>query len=178
MEINQTVDNILKRFSCRSFLPDPLSEDVIKTLIEAMRRAPSAGNIQPWFFYIVENGKLKALLAKAAYGQEFVAEAPVVFVVCSDPAKSAAFYGSRGKALYSIQDTAAVIENLMIAATSLGLGSCWVGAFDEPVASKYLEMPDNLRPVGIIPVGKSNDTQPRTTREPVKSITKWIKEQI
>ena len=178
MEVNPTIKNILKRFSCRSFLPDPIPEDVIKILIEAMRWAPSAGNIQPCFFYIIESRKLITLLAKAAYGQNFIAEAPVVFVVCLNPEKSAARYGIRGKTLYSIQDSAAAIENLMIAAASLGLGSCWVGAFDETMASRYLEIPENLRPVGIIPVGKNNDTLPRTTREPVKSITKWVKEQI
>jgi len=89
----------------------------------------------------------------AAYGQKFIAEAPVAIVISSDLDKITSVYGQRGRELYSIQDTAAAAQNMLLAITDLGLASCWVGAFDEEQVSGVLNLPSNIRPLVILPVG-------------------------
>ena len=147
----------------------------LELLMEAMRWAPSGGNMQPWFFYVVTNEKAKSGLAKAAYGQSFLANAPVVFVVCADPEETARRYGERGRRLYSLQDTAASVENLLLAAVALGYGSCWVGAFDEEEVRAVLEIPEHLSPVAIVPVGPGHLSHQKTDRKPTKSIFQFVK---
>lgn len=144
---------ITRRRSVRSFRSDPVPDDLIDRLIEAARWAPSAGNMQPWEFYVVRDERTRRMLAVASWGQDFLARAPVVIVVCAVPGRSAVRYGERGIDLYCLQDTALAGQNILLAAAVLGLGSCWVGAFDEDAVSAALEAPPGLRPVGIIPVG-------------------------
>jgi nitroreductase len=141
-----------RRYSCRSFAATPLSHTELEHILEAALWAPSAGNLQPWRFIVVTSGELKGRLARAAH-QEFVAEAPVVIVVCAVPGESARRYGERGRSLYCLQDTAAATENILLAAAELGLGSCWVGAFEEPAAAAALALPAAWRPVAVVPVG-------------------------
>jgi nitroreductase len=145
---------ILKRRSVRAFLPDEIPREHIDQFIEALRWAPSAGNRQPWHFILVQRKSLRDELVKAAYGQSFIAQPPLLFVVCAIPEKSGSRYGKRGRELYVYQDTAAAIQNLMLLATGLGYGSCWIGAFDEREVSRILDLPPKKRPVAMIPVGK------------------------
>jgi nitroreductase len=130
-----------------------VSPEVVTRLLHAATRAPSAGNCQPWRFFVVRDQETKRTLARAALNQWFVSEAPVVILVCADPERSARRYGDRGRYLYSLQDTAAATENLLLAAVASGLGACWVGAFDEDAAAEALDLPLHLRPVSIIPIG-------------------------
>lgn len=141
------------RRSIRNFKTENLPEQAVENLVEAARWAPSAGNIQPWKFVIVRKPEIKKMLAKAALEQAFVEEASVVIVVCADENRSSQGYGNRGRTLYCIQDTAAAIENIHLAAYSLGFGTCWIGAFDEEEARTILKIPQGIRPVAIIPVG-------------------------
>jgi len=149
----KTIETILQRHSCREFTADRLPQEHLETLMECLRWAPSAGNLQPWFFYVVESQRVKDNLARAAFGQHFIAQAAVVFVACAQPEASQAVYGERGRTLYCLQDTAAAVENLLLAATALGYGSCWIGAFDEEMARRALDIPRHLRPVAIVPLG-------------------------
>ena len=99
---------IEERRSVRDFdVGRDVPPDMVQGILEAAIRAPSAGNCQPWHFVVIRSEQTKGLLAEAAYGQWFVAVAPVVIVVCADPARSAWRYGSRGVQLYCLQDTAA-----------------------------------------------------------------------
>jgi len=144
---------IFNRRSVRRFMSRPIPEEAIGVLLEAACRAPSAGNLQPWFFYVVEDKSKREQLARAALGQGFIASAPLCIVVCAIPKQSARVYGERGAHLYCLQDTAAAVQNILLAAVDLGLGACWVGAFDENEVSRVLKMPPEHRPVAIIPVG-------------------------
>jgi len=118
---------------------------------------------------------VRAELAQAAGGQSFVAEAPVVIVVCADPARSAQRYRERGRTLYTYQDTAAATQNLLLAATDLGLGACWVGAFDTEGVSRALALPDGLIPVAMVPVGfPLQPSQRTTTRRDLSEVTTYI----
>jgi nitroreductase len=142
------------RHSVRAFDKErDVPSEAVTTLIRAAVRAPSAGNCQPWHFYVVRDEATKRALAQAALNQWFLSEAPVVIVVCADPERSAARYGDRGRYLYSLQDTAAATQSLLLAAVASGLGACWVGAFDEEAASRALDLPPHLRPVAIVPIG-------------------------
>jgi nitroreductase len=162
-------DLFKSRRSIRSFTSEDISNEDLEKILEAARWAPSAGNIQPWEFIIVRKPETKREIAKAALNQMFIEEAPVVIVVCANEARSSWTYGSRGATLYCIQDTAAAIENILLAACALGLGTCWVGAFHEDEVRRILKIPKGLRPVAIIPIGhpdeKPSPPYKRTLRE-------------
>jgi nitroreductase len=149
------LDIIKNRRSVREFKDQEIPESAIDALVEALRWAPSAGNLQSRKFYFVLNEELRNKLAQAGLRQDFVSfivRAPLVIVACAD-LRIASRYGDRGKDLYCIQDTAASVQNLLLAAHDLGLGTCWVGAFNENRVKEILDMPDYLRPVVIVPVG-------------------------
>jgi nitroreductase len=141
------------RRSVRQFSSEPVGPELERRLLEAARWAPSAGNAQPWIFLRVRSSELKGKLAEAARGQRFVAQAPLVVVVCVDRRRAEQAYGQRGLELYSLQDTAAATQNLLLAAHAHGLGACWVGAFREADVVAALALPAHHRPVAIIPIG-------------------------
>jgi nitroreductase len=152
MDFWQTVE---ARHSVRAFDPQTgVSPQMVERLLQAAIRAPSAGNRQPWHFYVVRDATVRQDLAAAAYGQAFVAQAPIVIVVCADAEQSATRYADRGRELYCLQDTAAATAYILLAAAALGLGGCWVGAFDEREAAHVLDLPVRHRPVAILPIGK------------------------
>ena len=166
---------IESRHSIRRFTSAEVSAPTIRKILEAAIRAPSAGNRQPWHFVVVRRPEVKQALAQAAYGQEFVAAAPVVIVVCAEPERSAARYGDRGRNLYCLQDTAAATEHILLAVTALGLGCCWVGAFDEQAAARVLALPNYLRPVAMVPIGQpTRELAAHTRRRPLSEVTSFL----
>jgi nitroreductase len=159
------------RRSIRAFRPEKnVPDKTVDLLINAARWAPSAGNIQPWEFIVVRKAEMRERLVKAAYGQAFIGKAPVVIVVCADEDRCSQGYGERGKTLYCIQDTAAAVQNLLLAAYSLGLGTCWVGAFSEESARQALQIPAGIRPVAIVPVGFSAKSPSPRRKRPITRI--------
>jgi nitroreductase len=146
-----------------------------KLLLEAARLAPSAGNQQTWHFFIVKDDSLKAGIARAAYGQNFIKEAPLVVVVAVDKERAYKGYARRGLDLYSLQDTAAAIENMLLDATALGLGSCWVGAFSEHELELCLEIDSRrYRPVAIIPFGYATEEPAARGRMPLNGVVTYL----
>jgi len=146
---------ITNRRSIRAFTPEEVSKEEIEKLIDAARHAPSAGNMQPWEFIVIRDSRTKRKLSVAALNQRFLEEVPVLIVVCANELRSGRGYGSRGTTLYCLQDTAAAIQNMLLTACALNLGTCWVGAFREDDARKILNIPKGVRPIAIIPVGHS-----------------------
>jgi len=165
------------RHSVRAFDPrEDVSPEAIQRILEAAIQAPSAGNRQPWHFVVVRREQVRQRLANAAGGQSFVAQAPVVIVVCTDPGRSAERYGERGTNLYCIQDTAAAVEHILLAATALGLGCCWVGAFDHSAAAGALQLSATLHPVAMIPIGVPMRLSGRvTTRRDLDDVVTYVK---
>ncbi|MEM1689512.1 MAG: nitroreductase family protein [Candidatus Hadarchaeales archaeon] len=161
---------IHKRRSIRAFKQDPVCEEDLKKILEAAIAAPSAGNRQPWEFIVVRDAERKRELVEAALGQSFIEEAPVVIIVCANLARSSRVYGKRGEELYAIQDTAAAIQNMLLAAFALGYGTCWIGAFDEREVSRILKIPSGVRPVAIIPIGKPAEKPSKTPRLPLDEV--------
>jgi len=162
---------IKKRRSVRAYADEKVSEEDVGRLIEAARLAPSAGNIQPWEFVIVKDMETKRKLSEAALNQTFIQKAPLVIVVCADLNRVSRGYSSRGKKLYSIQDTAAATQNILLAAQELGLATCWVGAFREKEVAKAVKAPRNLRPVAVVPVGHPAE---RPVAPPKRSVNEIV----
>jgi len=164
-------DAIKGRRSIREYYEDvDVPEDDLSKILEAAIQAPSAGNLQPWEFIVVKNPKTRELLAKAALGQYWMTTAPVHIVVCANETRSSRVYGLRGKTLYCIQDTAAAIQNMLLAAYALGYGTCWVGAFDEEAVRRILNIPSGVRPVAIVTLGKPAEQPYKTGRRPLKDV--------
>jgi nitroreductase len=165
-----------QRYSVRDFDSSvDVSPETVERLLQAAIRAPSAGNRQPWHFYVVRDPAMRRQLAAAAGGQKYVAQVPVVIVVCADAEQSAERYGKRGRELYCLQDTAAATEHILLAAVALGLGGCWVGAFDEAKAAQALALPGRHRPVAMLPIGKpASKALGRTPRQPWKAVTTHV----
>jgi nitroreductase len=145
-------DAIRQRHSIRSFSDKKIPANLIYEMIEYANLAPSAGNLQAREFIVVDDPDIKKRLSVAALDQEFIVEAPVNIVVCAHLDRIAP-YGKRGKELYCPQDAAAAVEHILLLAVNYGLGTCWVGAFDENQVSKILNLPLYIRPVAIIPIG-------------------------
>ncbi|MBS3956685.1 MAG: nitroreductase family protein [Clostridiales bacterium] len=159
----------VRHFSNRLAVKD---ED-IRALLLAAISAPTAGNIQPWRFTVVRSANARERLA-AALAQRWAAAAPVVIVVSVDPRPCAARYGDRGEMLYSIQDTAAAVQNMLLAAVDRGLASCWIGAFDERAVRAALDIPDAITPVAILPIGHCAESGARPKRRPLEEVTTWL----
>jgi len=159
------LEAIKGRRSVRAFTNQEVSEETVLKLIEAACWAPSAGNIQPWEFIVVRKSEIKKRLVQAALGQSFIAEASVVVIVCTNERSSAERYGDRGSSLFCIQDAAAAVQNILLAAHSFGLGTCWVGAFSEEKVNEAINVPEGIRSVAIVPLGHPSQTpQPRKRR--------------
>lgn len=168
MELSDAIKN---RRSVRKFLSVPVEWHKICAIIDAGRMAPSAGNMQEWRFIVVTDKDKIAELADAAMGQRFIEQAPIVIVVCADIEKIKRSYGGRGERLYSIQDCAAAIENMFLTITDLGLGTCWIGAFDEGVVRRAVSIPDTARPQAILPIGYPDEKVLMPLRQTLEDVT-------
>jgi nitroreductase len=170
------MDEVLKavkeRRSVRDFQTKEIPDDVAKKLVEALIWAPSAGNLQSRKFYFVTTPSLKRRLASAALDQQFIAEAPLVVIGCAD-ARIAAHYGTRGATLYALQDVACSIMSMMLVACESGLATVWVGAFREGPVAEILELPGDLRPVAIVPVGYPSRIPPAPPRVSAAEAVEW-----
>lgn len=140
------------RHSVREFLDREVEEEKVRRILEACNSAPSAGNLQAYEIVVVKGEGQKERLAEAALGQGFISGAPVVLVFLASPGRSARKYGERGRGLYCILDAAIAASYAQLAAAALGLGSVWVGAFDDRAVREALDA-EGLVPVGIVPIG-------------------------
>lgn len=150
-----------------------VSDEDTQALLEAAASAPSAGNIQPWRFFVVRTAEARERLA-AALHQRWAAAAPLVIVVAVDPRPCAARYGDRGEFLYSIQDTAAAVENILLAAVDRGLAACWIGAFDEAAVGEAVGAVSPVTPIAVLPIGYSAEAAGRPARRPLDEVTTWL----
>ena len=161
---------ISRRVSVRAFKGDPLRDSDLESILGAAILAPSAGNLQPWSFVVSKAKVIKEALAEAAHCQSFMSEAPIIITVCAMEEESAVRYGDRGRELYCIQDTAAAIQNVLLSATALGYGTCWIGAFNEDAVRHALSIPVGVRPVALISLGLPAEYPRRVTRKPLGAV--------
>ncbi len=159
-----------ERHSMRAFASKAVEEEKLNRILEIVNRAPSAGNLQGYEIFVVRQAEQKQALVEAAYDQQFIAEAPVVLIFCANPSRSAVRYRERGESLYSVQDATIACTYAMLAATALGLSSVWVGAFDEQAVRQAVDIPADLVPVAMLPIGYAGKSPRRTSRRPLQDI--------
>jgi nitroreductase len=162
------------RQSIRAYQKKPIEPEKMAQLLEATRSAPTAGNLQAYRVYLVESPNKIVQLSAAAYNQRhrtdagsehnFIAEAPAVMVFCVDPDRSAAKYGDRGRSLYCVLDTMIATTIAHLTTFALGLGSVMVGAIDEEKVADVIDLPENLWPLLLLPIGYPAETPERTDR--------------
>lgn len=141
------LDVIRERGSVRQYEDRPIAEDIMKEIFEAARLAQSAGNRQPWEFVIVREKEMKKKLASAS--ESFVAEATAAIVCIAHPENC----GHVGSLDSFLVDVAIAVENMALVSWELGLGSCWIGAYDEEKVKELLGIPENLRVVSLLTLG-------------------------
>lgn len=164
-------EDVLKaRRSVRKFKDGEVPDEKIWKILELANSAPSAGNLQAFRVVIMKDKNIREGLSEAALGQSSVAEAPVDLIICAVPEESAVKYGNRGKELYSVQDATIFAAYIQLAATSLGLSSVWVGAFDEGEVGEVLRLEENIRPIAIISLGYPAEKPARKGRKSLKEI--------
>ena len=158
---NELLRKIQTRQSIRKYSNNAIPESDLNEILKTGFSAPSAGNRQPWRVVVVKDKTRKDKLAIAALGQHFIAEAPILLVICAVPHESAERYKERGATLYALQDTAALTQNILLASHSLGYATCWIGAFNEDEVTEVLNIPKEMRPVSMIPIGYAEGETPK-----------------
>lgn len=144
---------VKRRQMCREYLNRDVPQEKVEKILDLASRYPSAGHTEPQEFIVVRDQSVKEQLARAALDQMFVAQAPLAIVVVSDVRRSARRYGERGVHFFSIIDGAFVAMLILLAVVDEGLGACFVGSFYDEEVQEVLGLPQDVRPIGIIPVG-------------------------
>jgi len=160
---------IEKRRSIRKFKPETVATEDLKKILEAGRLAPSGGNRQPWYFIVVRDSETKGSLSMAANNQKFIADADTIIVTLGDPGATPKPTVSSTRIGYK-QDPMIATEQIILAATALGYGTCWIGAFNEEEVKKILKIPENLAVIALLPVGVSDETPPPKPRKAFREI--------
>ena len=161
---------IENRHSIRKFADKDLPDEDLSRILQAANRAPSAGNLQAYQIYVVRDGALKRRLSEAAFNQEWIANAPVILVFCTNANASRTRYGMRGVELYTLQDATIACTYSQLAAAALGVGSTWVGAFDDNRVADLLNVEADIFPVAILPIGYPAETPYFTSRKELNEI--------
>jgi len=184
---------IKERRSCRIFLPDPISKETIEKILEAAVWAPSAANNQPWEFIVILNNDIKKEIFSESercrkdvfeksgwkwidrYRTPFLEEAPVIIAVVGDPQKTGADMFLKEGGLAYHHGCAAAIQNMLLAAHALGLGTLWFTLFDKEPLRKILTIPDEKDPLALICLGKAGADPAQTPRKGVQEKTSYLR---
>jgi nitroreductase len=151
------------RSSVRDYTDEPLTEEETKYILDCAVTTPSAGNLEAWDVVVVTEEDARYALAEAAFDQEHIAKAPAIFVVCANYVRSMSRYGERG-ILYAVQDATIACTYMMLAAHARKLHSCWTGAFDEDAVREILGLPQHIRPLALLAVGRGHPPAALTER--------------
>lgn len=184
----ELLEAINTRRSIRTFLDRPVEDDKLRALLEAAQAAPSWANMQCWRFVVVKDKATRQRISDLSFVESFfaplgyktnpaqtgIAEAPVVIVACADPERSGTLWDQQ----YYMTDMGIAAQNLMLAAHDMGLGTVFVGVFDEDALRELLGIPQNIRVVGIFPIGyPAQEKKSGPRRNPLEEIVfyeKWI----
>lgn len=145
-----------KRASVRGYLQEPVSEEHLAAVLEAGRLAPSAANQQPWHVIVVREETVKQQL-REAYAKEWFWKAPVILVICTEPARAWTRQDGRN---YAAVDAAIALDHMTLCAADLGLGTCWVGAFNPTKVREILGLPEGIEPLAMTPLGTPDPARP------------------
>lgn len=148
---------IRSRRSVREYSSRPIPPESLQKLRDALRFAPSACNIQPWKFLLVTDDRTRHQLGHVASEQTFISPAPLIVVACGFPEDAYPRMGGHGNSVDI--DVAIALDHLTLAAVAEGLGTCWIGAFDEQKVKELLHIPPHVKVVAMMPVGFPNSPQ-------------------
>lgn len=165
------LDLIKERYSVRAYTQQPVEQEKIDYILECARLAPSAVNFQPWKFIIVESEEKRTAL-HACYAQEWFQQAPIYIVVCAD--KSISWTRRRDGHDHADIDAAVATEHICLAATEVGLGSCWVCNFRPQVVNEVLGLEGDVYPVAIVPLGYAADEPTEKKRKAIEELVERI----
>lgn len=160
------VDTVLSRRSIRKYEQKEIPTEVLDKILEAGRMAPSAGNKQPWHFIVITDDEKKRELSKGLFSR-FLKDAPVTIVGCA--------HKDRIAGRWSKISTAIALQNMVIAAWAMGIGSCWIGAFNEDKVRKLLDIPENWNVVALIPFGYPAKVPGPKRKKSIEKITSFNK---
>ena len=163
-----TIKTIRDRRSIRKYRSDAVDEETLQIILQAGRWAPSASNKQPWHFIVIKNTETREKLASIHPYGRFMRESPVVVVALGDPKKHPR---------YHVADPHQAVQNMLLAAHSQGLATCWMGVRDtdlEPLFREILDVPDDLRVICSVSIGHG-DQERTSTRFPLEDIVSWEK---
>jgi nitroreductase len=149
----ETLNAIEQRWGCRKYLPKPVEKEYVGIVLDAARYAPSAGNLQDRSFVVVKNDSVRQEIAHACGNQNWMMDAPVHIVIVSENQKNSKFFGEKGEKIYTVQDTAFAAQNMLLAATDLGLGCSLVVGFNEQKIVELLGIKEPAKPHIIITLG-------------------------
>jgi len=161
---------IAQRYSVRAYKPDDVPSNMIDKILEAARLAPTAANRQSFKLFVIKTAGFKDEL-KNIYHQEWFTQAPYVIGICGIPEGN--WIRKDGKN-YADVDSAIVMDHVILAATNMGLGTCWIGAFDPNAARKFLELPQGMEPIAFTPIGYPADHVRIKKRKPIDKLVRYI----
>ncbi|UCC87802.1 MAG: nitroreductase family protein [Anaerolineales bacterium] len=160
---------IQQRYSVRAYRPDPVDEELLGQVLEAARLAPSAANRQPYQFIVIHTRGRETEL-KRIYHRGWFVQAPLVICACGVPAQN---WVRRDGKNYNDVDVAIAMDHLVLAATELGLGTCWVAAFDPAAARQVLALPDDVEPIAFTPLGYPADRLRPKERKALSELVRY-----
>ncbi|HUW48408.1 MAG TPA: nitroreductase family protein [Patescibacteria group bacterium] len=174
----ELLEAIKCRRSIRSYTEEEVTDDELNAILEAATWAPTPCNKQSWRFVVVRKPEtIEKLYGAASYStqhQIFVKKAKIVIVVCTDLGLYRTFpHKERALSLFTIQETAAATQNLLLTAHALGLGACWVSLFSEDQVKGALNLPKDIRPLVILPLGHTKSKTHPKPRKPLKDVVRY-----
>jgi nitroreductase len=160
---------IRARYSARAYRPDPVEEEKLEAVLEAARLAPTAANRQPFQLIVIRTVGREAEL-KRIYNRDWFVQAPLVLCICAIPDQG--WVRMDGK-VYTDVDATIAMDHLILAATDLGLGTCWIAAFDPAAAREVLGLAEGLEPVAFTPLGYAADRPRPKARKPLSDLVRY-----
>ena len=170
----QFYDLAAHRYSCRNYLPEPVSRDMVMAVLDAARLAPSACNRQPWTFLVLDTPESRRPVLDS-YQRDFIK--PVGTFIVALAHHDASWHRPEDGKDHADIDVAIAVEHICLAATSLGLGTCWICNFDPATLTRGLNLPEGVEPVAIIPLGypaPGSEPAPKK-RKDMSEIVRWEK---
>jgi nitroreductase len=168
MNVKDAIEN---RFSVRAYVDKPVEREKLLKVLDAGRLAPSGNNRQPWRFVVVQDAQQRQKLVDACCGQKFIATAPVVIVAVGLTPDRIMTCGVPGDAV----DVSIALEHIALAAVEQGLGTCWIGAFDQDKIRQVLGIPASAKVIEVMPLGYGAEPLRPKTRKPMDEVVCWDK---
>lgn len=159
---------VQQRYSVRAYQSRPVEEEALQQVLEAARQAPTAANKQPFQLIVIHTAGREAELQRI-YGSKWFTQAPLLLCICALPDQG---WVRRDGQNYCTVDAAIAMDHLILAATELGLGTCWIAAFDPQAAREVLGLPAEVEPVAFTPLGYPADQPRPKTRKPLSELVR------